>query len=92
MSRPAAPAQDVTRAERLIKDAERHLTAYIFRKIGEAGNDYKLAEKTGIPRSTIQSTLRTGGVLALRSLAYRLAGLPKKPGATPRSRSTAGRQ
>ena len=71
---------DITRAERLIKDAERHLTAYIFRKIAEAGNDYKLAEKTGIPRSTIQSTLRMGGVLALRSLAYRLAGLPKKPG------------
>jgi len=73
------PAQDITRADRLIKDAERHLTAYIFRKIAEAGNDYKLAEKTGIPRSTIQSTLRTGGVLALRSLAYRLAGVPKKP-------------
>lgn len=75
------PAQDITRAERLIKDAERHLTAYIFRKIAEAGNDYKLAKKTGIPRSTISDTLRRGGVLALRSLAYRLAGLPKRTGA-----------
>lgn len=69
---------DITKAERLIKDAQNHLTAYIFRQIAEAGNEYKLAEKTGIPRTTIQTTLREGGILALRKLAYRLAEAKRK--------------
>jgi DNA-binding phage protein len=69
---------DITKAERLIKDAQNHLTAYIFRQIAEAGNEYKLAEKTGIPRTTIQTTLREGGILALRKLAYRLAEVKRK--------------
>lgn len=71
-------APDITKAERLIKDAQNHLTAYIFRQIAEAGNEYKLAEKTGIPRTTIQTTLREGGILALRKLAYRLAEAKRK--------------
>lgn len=69
---------DITKAERLIKDAQNHLTAYIFRQIAEAGNEYKLAERTGIPRTTIQTTLREGGILALRKLAYRLAEAKRK--------------
>lgn len=69
---------DITKAERLIKDAQNHLTAYIFRQIAEAGNEYKLAEHTGIPRTTIQTALREGGILALRKLAYRLAEAKSK--------------
>jgi hypothetical protein len=74
---PQTPA-DIRRAERAIDDATRYLTAYIFRQIAEAGNDYKLSEKTGIPRTTIQATMRTGGILALRKLAYKLAAAKAK--------------
>lgn len=67
------------RADTHIEKSKKYLTDYIEKKIAEAGNDYELAKKTGIPRTTIQSTLRVGGVLALRKLAYKLAGeVPSK--------------
>lgn len=81
MSRPATAWVDTYRlsaADRHAAEAVRHLTEYIKDRILEAGNEYKLAERTGIPRTTIQTTLREGGILALRKLAYRLAEAKRK--------------
>jgi hypothetical protein len=65
-------SNDIENADAALASAAQHLESYLRRKIAEAGNDYRLAERLGIPRSTIELTLRRRSVLAMRRLAYRI--------------------
>jgi len=62
----------IRQADNCIDSAALHLSEYIQNRITEAGGEKALSAETGVPRSTINDTLRRGGVLGLRSLAYRL--------------------
>jgi hypothetical protein len=65
--------EPLTHAERLFTAGAENLTRYIRARIEQAGSEKALSDETGVPRSTINDTLKRGGVLVLRSLAYRLA-------------------
>jgi len=52
--------------------AREALTKYIRVQIEKAGTDYALAEKTGIPRSTITTALRRQNVTGLLRVAEKI--------------------
>jgi hypothetical protein len=65
-------SNDIETADAALASAAQYLESYLRRKIAEAGNDYRLAERLGIPRSTIEVTLRRRSVSGMRRLAQRI--------------------
>ena len=56
-----------------LQHAKAELRAYLEDEVYEAGSDYELAEKTGIPRSTIRAAISRGSVTGLLKLSEKIA-------------------
>ena len=55
-----------------LQHARAELMAYLEAEVYKAGSDYELAEKTGIPRSTIRAAMTRGSVTGLFKLAEKI--------------------